>query len=102
MTPHFGRAVRGERVHDAIPKNHGSNVTILGALSCQGMEVVMTIDGAADTQARQLSKTLPALRLHSETRRDLFDRAVPFFQLVLYFVHFSAIDDADSRIKNNS
>lgn len=49
MTPHFGRAVRGERVHDAIPKNHGSNVTILGALSCQGMEVVMTIDGAADT-----------------------------------------------------
>ena len=50
MTRLFGRAVRGERVHDAIPKNHGSNVTILGALSCQGIDAVMTIEGATDTE----------------------------------------------------
>lgn len=48
MTRLYGRARRGERVHDAVPKNHGQNVTVLGALSCQGIDAVMTIDGAAD------------------------------------------------------
>jgi hypothetical protein len=42
-------APRGQRVPDAVPKNHGSNVTILGALSCQGLDAVMTIDGPTDT-----------------------------------------------------
>jgi len=49
MTRHFGRAPRGERVHDAVPKNHGKNVTLLGALSCRGIEAVMSIDGPTDT-----------------------------------------------------
>jgi transposase len=49
MTRHFGRARRGERVHDAVPKNHGQNVTLLGALSCQGIDAVMSIDGPTDT-----------------------------------------------------
>ena len=44
----YGRARRGERVHDAVPKNHGKNVTVLGALSCQGIDAVMTLDGPAD------------------------------------------------------
>lgn len=34
---------------DAVPKNRGSNVTILGALPCQGLDAVMTIDGPTDT-----------------------------------------------------
>jgi transposase len=46
MTRLFSRAGRGKRVHDAVPKNHGSNVTILRALSCRGLDAVMTIDGA--------------------------------------------------------
>lgn len=49
MTRLFGRAVRGERVPDAVPKNYGRNVTILGSLSCQGIDAVMTIDGPTDT-----------------------------------------------------
>jgi transposase len=49
MTRLFGRAVRGCRVLDAVPKNYGSNVTILGCLSEQGLEAVMTIDGPTDT-----------------------------------------------------
>lgn len=48
MTRLFGRAPRGDRVHDAVPKNHGQNVSVLGALSCQGIDAVMTIDGAVD------------------------------------------------------
>jgi transposase len=48
MTRRFGRAPRGKRVHDAVPKNFGKNLTILGALSCRGLEAVMTIEGATD------------------------------------------------------
>lgn len=49
MTRRFGRARRGERVHDAVPKNHGKNITLLGALSCQGIGAVMSVDGPTDT-----------------------------------------------------
>ncbi len=48
MTRRYGRARRGKRVHDAVPKNFGRNVTILGALSCDGLDAVMTVDGATD------------------------------------------------------
>ena len=50
MTRRYGRARHGARVHDAVPKNFGRNVTILGALSCQGLDAVMTVDGATDTR----------------------------------------------------
>jgi hypothetical protein len=48
MTRRFGRVVRGTRVHDAVPKNYGRNVTILSALSCRGLGAVMGVDGATD------------------------------------------------------
>lgn len=53
MTRRYGRARHGARVHDAVPKNFGRNVTILGALSCQGLNAVMTVDGATDTSVFQ-------------------------------------------------
>lgn len=40
--------MHGLRVHDAVPKNFGRNVSILGSLSCYGMEAVMTVEGAVD------------------------------------------------------
>ena len=49
MSRRYGRARRGTRVHDAVPKNFGRNVTLLGALSCTGLDAVMTVDGATDT-----------------------------------------------------
>jgi transposase len=48
MTRLFGRAPRGARVVDAVPQNYGPNVTIIGALSCRGLEAVMTVEGATD------------------------------------------------------
>ncbi|MCK0508008.1 IS630 family transposase [Aromatoleum anaerobium] len=48
MTRHYGRALRGERVPDAVPKNHGRNVTLLGAVSCRGIDAVMTVEGPTD------------------------------------------------------
>jgi transposase len=48
MTRLYGRAPRGERALGRAPQNYGQNVTILGALSCTGLEAVMTIEGATD------------------------------------------------------
>ena len=50
MTRRYGRAPRGERVVGAVPHNYGANVTMLAALSLQGVEAVMTIDGATDAE----------------------------------------------------
>ncbi len=49
MTRLYGRAPRGERVLGSAPQNYGPNVTLLGALSCTGLEAVMTIEGATDS-----------------------------------------------------
>lgn len=65
MTRRYGRAPRGQRVHDAVPKNFGRNVSILGALSWYGMDAVMTIEGAVDTAVFRAYVThvlLPTLR----------------------------------------
>jgi transposase len=50
MTRIYGRASRGERVVGAVPQNYGANVTMIAALSLQGIEAVMTIDGATDAE----------------------------------------------------
>ena len=50
MTRHYGGTVRGQRVHDAVPKNFGRNITILGALSWYGLDAVMSVDGATDAE----------------------------------------------------
>ena len=46
MTRTHGRAPRGERVIDHVPKDPGVNVTLIGALSLGGLHALMTIPGA--------------------------------------------------------
>lgn len=46
MAREYGRAPRGERVHDAKPVNYGRNMTIIGALTLRGLDAVMTIPDA--------------------------------------------------------
>jgi transposase len=48
MTRLLGRAPRGARVVAAVPQHYGPNVTRIGALSLQGRDAVMTVDGATD------------------------------------------------------
>lgn len=66
MARRYGWAPKGARVVDAVPENYGASVTILGALSCRGLEAVMTVDGATDAAVFRtyVSRVLaPALRL---------------------------------------
>jgi transposase len=48
LTRLYGRAPRGERVVGGVPINYGANVTLIGALSCSGLEALMTVEGATD------------------------------------------------------
>jgi transposase len=48
MTRVYGRAPRGQRVVGSVPQNYGSNITMLGSLSVNGLEAMMTVDGATD------------------------------------------------------
>jgi hypothetical protein len=46
LTRLYGRAPKGARVIGAVPQTSGAKVTMLAALGTQGVEAVMTIEGA--------------------------------------------------------
>jgi transposase len=48
MTRRYGRAPRGERVGEANPAGHWCTLTLLGALTLQGMLASMTIESPTD------------------------------------------------------
>jgi len=45
----FARAFRGERAIDHAPRNTGANVSLIGALSLDGLIAAMTVNGSVDT-----------------------------------------------------
>lgn len=49
MTPLYGWAPRGERLHAHVPRNRGTVTTMLGALTIGGLEAVMTIEGSTNS-----------------------------------------------------
>jgi len=48
-TRRYGRAAGGRRVDQAVPLHSGPNVTVVAALTAQGVEAVMELDGAVNT-----------------------------------------------------
>ncbi|WP_262490675.1 IS630 family transposase [Hymenobacter amundsenii] len=48
-TRRYGRAAGGRRVDQAVPLHNGPNVTVVAALTPQGVEAVMQLDGAVNT-----------------------------------------------------
>jgi transposase len=51
MTRLYGRAGRGERVKESVPRNYGSQTSIISTLGLDGVVATMTIEGAVDTEA---------------------------------------------------
>ncbi len=45
MTRTYGRAKRGERLNERVPRNRGTVITIIGALTVAGFMAPMTIEG---------------------------------------------------------
>ena len=54
LTRSHGRAAPGERVVEAVPQNYGSNVTLLAALSLNGVSAPWILEGSVDTEAFRL------------------------------------------------
>jgi hypothetical protein len=50
MTRLYGRAPKGERVVGSVPQNYGQNVTVWAALGPQGLQAMMTVEGATDAE----------------------------------------------------
>lgn len=48
MTRAWGRALKGQRIHEATPQGRWKVLTTLGAMSLRGMEAVMTVESATD------------------------------------------------------
>ena len=49
LTRLYGRAPKGERVVERVPRNYGAQTSILSDLSLAGVEAIMTVEGAVDT-----------------------------------------------------
>jgi transposase len=49
MTRRFGRARGGRRVHESTPEGNWKILTVLGAMSLNGMIATMTVEAATDT-----------------------------------------------------
>jgi transposase len=49
MTRNYGRCVGGERVYDDRPGNKGKNITLIGAMSDEGLIATMTFPGSLNT-----------------------------------------------------
>lgn len=51
MTRHFGRAPRGERARQRVPRKRGTNVTLIGALALRGWVAALSFSGSVDREA---------------------------------------------------
>ena len=50
MTRLRGRSLRGERLYDSCPRNRGSNISLIGALSLDGLIATMSLQGSVNTE----------------------------------------------------
>ena len=51
LTRLYARAPRGERAYGEAPRNWGKNVTLIAALSTEGLTAAMSVEGATDGTA---------------------------------------------------
>ena len=51
MTGRFGRAPRGQRVRQRVPRKRGAHVTLVGALALRGWVAALSFSGALDREA---------------------------------------------------
>jgi transposase len=50
MSRLYGRAPRGQRVRESVPRNYGLQTSIISAISLNGVTATMTVEGAVDTE----------------------------------------------------
>ena len=115
MTPTHARAPRGERAHGRAPAQRGTNLTLVAALSLDGIGAAMTLPGALDRDACEVyvrEVLAPRLRPgqlviwdnvrphQGETVRHLIEaRGCRLLFRPPYSPAFSPIEEAFSKLK---
>jgi transposase len=115
MTRRYGRAPRGERAHDAAPRNYGAHTSVIGAMGLRGLVAALTVEGAVDTDcfnayAEQVLRprlrrgdvvVLDNLGAHRASRIEEVaeSRGAQVLWLAPYSPDFSPIEQCWSKIK---
>src|SRR5260370_23340108 len=115
LTPLYARAPKGKRAYGSVPRNRGKNMTLIAALSRQGMTASMILDGAANGVAFEiyveqiLVPSLTAgqivvmdnLSIHkgAKVRSAIEARGCQLLFLPSYSPDLSPIEEAFSKLK---
>jgi transposase len=115
LTRLYARAPRGERAFGKVPRNWDKNLTLIAAMSAEGMGQAMSVEGATDGAAFEayvkhfLLPTLKEeqvvvmdnLQVHKSTKvRKLVESAgASVLFLPPYSPDFSPIEEAFSKVK---
>ena len=115
LTRLYARAPKGERAFGKVPRNWGKNLTLIAAMSAEGMGQAMSVEGATDGAAFEayvkhfLVPTLKEgqvvvmdnLQVHKSKKvRKLIEGAgASVLFLPPYSPDFSPIEEAFSKIK---
>jgi transposase len=115
LTPLYGRAPKGQRATDSVPRNRGKNTTLIASLSLEGMGASMIIEGAANGAAfeayvehvlvpsllRGQIVVMDNLRVHksAHVRQLIEERGCHLLFLPAYSPDFSPIEEAFSKVK---
>jgi len=115
MTPLYAYAPRGQRAIGKVPRNYGATMTLIAALSMQGMGEALMLDGAADAAAFEVyveQLLAPSLKpgqivildnlsihLGPRVRQAIEARGCRLLFLPAYSPDFSPIEEAFSKLK---
>ena len=116
LAPLYGYSRKGERVGLSVPRNRGTNTTLLAAMTLDGIGETMAVEGSTNREVfetyveKALAPTLKAgqvvildnLSAHKPARvRELIEsRGCELIYLPAYSPDFNPIEEAFSKIKS--
>ena len=116
LSPIYGYAPRGERLHLSVPRNRGKNTTVLSSMTIEGMGPSLAVEGATTARVFEtyVEKVLvPSLRAgqivvmdnlgahRPERIRELIEqRGCELLYLPSYSPDYNPIEEAFAKIKN--
>ncbi len=115
LAPLYGYSRKGERLHLQVPRNRGTNTTLLASMTLGGMGETLAVEGPTNQEAFEayvehvLAPTLETgqvvimdnLSAHKPARvRELIEsRSCELIYLPAYSPDFNPIEEAFSKIK---
>ncbi|GHO79310.1 hypothetical protein KSD_70810 [Ktedonobacter sp. SOSP1-85] len=115
LTPLYARSPQGTRAYGHVPRNHGSNTTLIASLSVNGMGEAFILDGAVDARAFEIyveqilapglqpgqTVVIDNLRAHQgpRVREAIEAKGCHLLYLPAYSPDLSPIEQAFSKVK---